>query len=218
VRSAVACAQLPVVLAGSCNASLGVLAGFDHSRCGAVWLDAHADFNSPDSTASGFFPGMSVAIITGHCYRDYWAQIGDNTPLGEESASVTSRPRPNKSASKAQASRLSNGTTDTQTGTSSPPSTTSRAAYATSTCTLTSTRSLSSSTPAIADEPVPGGLTLEQAETVIRGTADRFRIRAATLATHAPERDREERTLQVALSVIELLADYASNTDDGRDL
>ena len=59
MRSAVACAQLAVVLAGSCNASLGVLAGFDHSRCGAVWLDAHADFNSPDSTASGFFPGMS---------------------------------------------------------------------------------------------------------------------------------------------------------------
>jgi arginase len=59
VRGAVAAARLPIVLAGSCNACLGVLAGFEHSRCGAVWLDAHADFNTPDSTASGFFAGMS---------------------------------------------------------------------------------------------------------------------------------------------------------------
>jgi arginase family enzyme len=72
--------------------------------------------------------------------------------------------------------------------------------------------------PGIADEPVAGGLTLEQAETVIRATADRFRIRAAILATYAPERDREEKTLRVALSLIELLADYASNTQDRQDL
>ena len=31
---------------------------------------------------------MSVAIITGHCYRDYWAQIGDNTPLGEDTIAM----------------------------------------------------------------------------------------------------------------------------------
>jgi arginase family enzyme len=66
--------------------------------------------------------------------------------------------------------------------------------------------------PGIADQPIPGGLTLEQAETLVRATADRFRIRAATLATYAPERDRDEGTLRLALSLIELLADYASET------
>ena len=30
---------------------------------------------------------MSLAVITGHCYRSYWAQIGDNTPV-LESATV----------------------------------------------------------------------------------------------------------------------------------
>ena len=87
VRS-VADARLPVVLAGSCNTCLGVLAGFEHARCGAVWLDAHADFNTPDSTSSGFFAGMSAAVITGHCYPDYWAQIGDNTPLAEKAMAM----------------------------------------------------------------------------------------------------------------------------------
>jgi arginase len=72
---------LPVVLAGSCNSCLGVLAGFDHSHCGAVWLDAHADFNTPASSRSGFFPGMSLANATGRCYADYWGQA----PLPEDS-------------------------------------------------------------------------------------------------------------------------------------
>src|SRR5919109_5423690 len=74
---------LPLVLTGSCNSCIGVLAGFDHSDCGAVWIDAHADFNTPESSASGFFPGMSLAVVTGHCYRNYWGQIGDNSPLDE---------------------------------------------------------------------------------------------------------------------------------------
>src|SRR5690349_25160240 len=37
--------------------------------------------------------------------------------------------------------------------------------------------------PGIVDEPVPGGLSEEQAEAVIHGAGDRFRLRAATLAT-----------------------------------
>ena len=31
------------------------------------------------------FAGMSMAVLTGHCYRNYWAQIGDGTPIAEES-------------------------------------------------------------------------------------------------------------------------------------
>src|SRR5919109_1580231 len=79
---------LPLVLTGSCNSCIGVLAGFDHSDCGAVWIDAHADFNTPESSASGFFPGMSLAVVTGHCYRNYWRQTGDNTPLEEEAVAL----------------------------------------------------------------------------------------------------------------------------------
>src|SRR5919201_5129695 len=34
VAKAIEARQLPIVLAGSCNTSLGVLAGFDHRSCG----------------------------------------------------------------------------------------------------------------------------------------------------------------------------------------
>ena len=84
VRTSLSAGRFPLVLAGSCVASHGVLGGFEHADCGAVWIDAHADFNTPETSASGFFPGMSLAVLTGHCYRDYWAQIGDRTPLAQD--------------------------------------------------------------------------------------------------------------------------------------
>ena len=79
---------LPIVLTGSCNTCMGVLAGFEHSRCGAVWIDAHADFNTQETAVSGFFPGMSLAIVTGHCYRNCWAQFGDSMPLPEQGVAM----------------------------------------------------------------------------------------------------------------------------------
>jgi arginase family enzyme len=63
--------------------------------------------------------------------------------------------------------------------------------------------------PGVVDQPVPGGLSLADAEQIVRGTAERFRIRAATLATYTPERDASDKTLLVGLRLIELLADYA---------
>lgn len=83
VRQAVAAGQLPVVLAGSCGVSMGILSGFDHARCGVVWVDAHGDFNTPESTITGFFAGMSLAVITGHCYKRFWAQMGNSAPISE---------------------------------------------------------------------------------------------------------------------------------------
>ena len=221
VRSAVTSGQLPVVLAGSCNASLGVLAGFEHARCGAVWLDAHADFNTPDSTASGFFDGMSAAIISGHCYRDYWAQIGDSTPLAEDTIPMFGV---RDLSPEAERARLKHSAIQVVEWRNGHPD---RDIVATLDDLAFRAREIylhvdfdafaPELAPGIADQPVAGGLTLEQAVTIIRATGDRFRIRAATLATYAPERDRDETTLRVALSLIELLADYASNIQDRRN-
>jgi arginase family enzyme len=164
---------------------------------------------------------MSVAIISGHCYPSYWAQIGESTPLAEQTIAMfgvrdlsppAERERLHRSAiavvewQDGQPDRDILGTLD------------DLARRVGDVYLHVDLDALAPElAPGIADEPVPGGLTLEQAATVIRATADRFRIRAATLATYAPQRDREERTLRVALSVIELLADYASNTQDRRD-
>ena len=54
VRQAIAANQFPLVLAGGCDVSKGILSGFDHGQCGVVWFDAHGDFNTPETTISGY--------------------------------------------------------------------------------------------------------------------------------------------------------------------
>lgn len=58
-----------LVLAGDDTASIGVVAGvqaaFEDKRLGLVWIDAHADFNTPETSFSGILAGMPVAILAG---------------------------------------------------------------------------------------------------------------------------------------------------------
>lgn len=83
VREARASGALPVILAGNCISSLGTLAGLGAPAPAVVWLDAHADFNTPETTRSGFLDGMSLAIATGRCWTALastlpgWAPIPD---------------------------------------------------------------------------------------------------------------------------------------------
>jgi arginase len=216
VRAALAAAQFPLVLAGSCVTSQGVLAGFDHADCGAVWLDAHADFNTPETTASGFFAGMSMAVITGHCYANYWAQIGGNTPLAEGAVAMFGIRDLSPQGERERLDRSAIQVVEWRDG---KPQVELLAA-------LDRVRQhveeiylhvdfdafAPEVAPGIVDEPVPGGLSLGDAETIIRGAAERFRIRAATLATFTPDLDVDQKTLRVGLRLIELLADYASST------
>lgn len=68
VRMATRQRRFPIVLAGNCLASLGVVAGYPPGRTGLVWLDAHADLQTPETTASGFLDGMALATILGLCW------------------------------------------------------------------------------------------------------------------------------------------------------
>ncbi len=43
------------------------LAGTKPLRIGLVWIDAHADFNTPETTLSGMLGGMPVAVAAGMC-------------------------------------------------------------------------------------------------------------------------------------------------------
>jgi arginase len=68
VRAARARGALPLVLSGNCNSALGTLAGLDPGT-GVVWFDAHGDFNTPETSPSGYFDGMALAVATGRCWR-----------------------------------------------------------------------------------------------------------------------------------------------------
>jgi arginase len=76
VGAAVESGRLPIVLAGNCNTAVGTIAGLGAQSTGVAWFDAHADFNTPETTASGFLDGTAVAIMTGRC----WTQLAATVP------------------------------------------------------------------------------------------------------------------------------------------
>lgn len=63
----VAVRERPRVQAGDCLASLGVAAGLQRAgiESSVVWLDAHGDFNTWETTPSGFLGGMPLAMLAG---------------------------------------------------------------------------------------------------------------------------------------------------------
>jgi arginase len=65
---------VPVGLLANCSAIMGMLGGLQRSgptarplRVGLVFIDAHADFNTPETTLSGMLGGMPVAVSAGMC-------------------------------------------------------------------------------------------------------------------------------------------------------
>jgi len=90
VRDAVATAlendELPILMGGDHSLAVGSIAAVArHCRKAAIplsvlWLDAHADFNVPESSPSGNLHGMPVAVVTGHGPAELIA-LGDERPM-----------------------------------------------------------------------------------------------------------------------------------------
>jgi arginase len=72
VETALEEGALPVILGGDHSIAIGSVAGLAsfhrkrHERIGIIWLDAHADTNTPDTTPSGNIHGMPLAVLLGH--------------------------------------------------------------------------------------------------------------------------------------------------------
>lgn len=69
VRSSRRADRLSVVLSGSCGGAIGAASGMTGTTRGAVWLDRHGDFNTPETTRSGLLDGMTLSSLTGRCWR-----------------------------------------------------------------------------------------------------------------------------------------------------
>ncbi len=67
VATTVAEERLPLVLGGDHSLALGSVMGAARGRkLGLIWLDAHSDFNTHETTPSGNIHGMPLAAICGH--------------------------------------------------------------------------------------------------------------------------------------------------------
>ena len=75
--------SFPIVLAGNCNAEVGVAAGMNGSGQAyeLIWFDAHSDLDSPDEATSGYFDGMGVSMLTGESWRALMATVPGYKPV-----------------------------------------------------------------------------------------------------------------------------------------
>lgn len=209
VRDSVNNGYFPLVLSGDCNACLGTIAGLD-SSVGIVWFDAHGDFNTPETTITGYFDGMPLAIATGRCYEDMRIKIGFD-PIPESHVSLLGAhdldPKEKTELEKSEinvitASELNNETL------------------------IKSIRNLQSKVrdvylhldiDVIDQKEAPGvdyrcqnGLFAEEVKSAIQTISKYLRIKAALIATYNPDRDEDNKTLEICLTLLNTIADAAS--------
>ena len=67
VADIVKAGNIPVVLGGDHSMGMGTIAGLDRAgkRAGVIWIDAHGDINTPETTPSGNVHGMPFAVALG---------------------------------------------------------------------------------------------------------------------------------------------------------
>jgi arginase len=82
VALVVADVSFPLILGGDHSLSIGSIGGLARGRrIGVIWIDAHGDFNTPETTPSGIIHGMTVAALTGRGHPRLASLVGGGPVL-----------------------------------------------------------------------------------------------------------------------------------------
>jgi arginase len=188
-------ARLAIVLAGNCNSCLGTLSALDDP--GVVWFDAHGDFNTPETSISGAFEGMSLAVATGHCHRELMRR-----PVAEENVVLVAT----RSLDPLEEVRIRNSKVELAT-LDALPSALRRLEPRVKTIYLH--LDLDVLDPAVSpgvNFSEPGGISPDQLYTAVKEVMATGKLAAAAIANFNPDRDRESRTLKIAQRLVAILS------------
>jgi arginase len=86
VKAAIEAECFPFIIGGDCSMLMGIIQGLRslNAELGMVYMDAHGDFNTPETTPSGIIGGMDVAIVAGRGPKKLAAMFGHSPLLPEE--------------------------------------------------------------------------------------------------------------------------------------
>jgi arginase len=216
VHEVVATDDRPVVLAGSCDVAPAVFAGLGDGDAGVVWIDAHADFNTPESSASGFWPGMTLAILVGDCGAEVWSALRARPVQSHRVGLFGVRSlSPPEEARRLERSAIR--AVGWQDGLPEGDVCSALDDLADGVERVYVHLDLDALDPTIGsgvvDPPVAGGLSEVQLHALTDALRERFTVIAATIATYTPAND-EGPTLPAAVTAIRHLID-ARATGDG---
>ncbi|MFI5894559.1 arginase family protein [Actinoplanes sp. NPDC051513] len=211
--AAQAAGQVPMLLSGNCNATLGVLAGLSTSvrRLGLVWFDAHGDFNTPETDPGGFLDGQGVAMITGRCWRAATSTGPGFRPLADEQVLLV--------GTRSLDAREAEALRDSGIVALRPVQARDGSSVAAAVASLAERADrvhvhidLDVYDPSIAPAnsyAAPDGLLADEVHAVLRRVAGRMPITSATLSAWDPTCDNDGRMRGVALDLLYVLADLA---------
>ena len=80
--------KTPVVFANDCTSCLGMVKGLEAKSPAILWYDSHGDFNTPETTPSGFLGGMPLAALVGRGNQHLMRGLG-LSPIAEADVIVT---------------------------------------------------------------------------------------------------------------------------------
>ncbi|MCJ7667317.1 MAG: arginase family protein [Anaerolineae bacterium] len=221
VRRALGRGGFPLVLAGDCNASLGTLAGMETRPVGVIWLDAHGDFNTPETSTSGFLDGMVLAMVMGLCHRAIWTSLGGLPIRGWQIVHIGGRAfdEGEKERLMSDGVRVVTASQLKQVG----PTTSLRPLLS---ALRAQVRDIYLHVDLDVLDPVegrankyaaPDGLSLRDLGCVIRLVAEAFEIKAAALTAYDPACDGEGRALDSGIRVIHTLVDTVAQKSYERE-
>ncbi|MHA2224523.1 MAG: arginase family protein [Candidatus Hodarchaeales archaeon] len=210
--------HFPLILGGNCNTALGTLAAFDDTQVGVIWFDAHGDFNTPETTPSGFFDGMPLAIVTGQCYNDFWEKIGKNHPVQEShTLHVGVRDldlKERESLERTEVSVIS--ANDFKSGELTkvflPKLNELRSQIQNVYLHIDIDVIDPQEAPGV-DYKSPNGLTSTDVAKAILMISKKFRVIAAALTAYNPSHDENNKTLNVGLNLVYKIADIAAKSN-----
>lgn len=213
--------HFPLVLAGNCNSCLGTLAGLEladpafESDPGIVWFDAHGDSNTPETTPTGFFDGMPLAIATGGCWTELSAQLSGFSPVSEANALLVGV----RDLDTQEAERLTQSDVTLLTASCvSPAETDDEPVLASPLAALEDQMRgvyvhidldvLDASIAPANDLAPPGGLSVDRLEDMLQTVTERFEVRAAALTAYDPACDPDDHALEAGLQLITTLGEH----------
>lgn len=84
VRRARADGELAVVLAGNDHTAAGTVAGLAEADLAVLWIDAHPDAHTADTTRSGYFDGSTLARLLGRSHRQLTQALDGFAPVSPD--------------------------------------------------------------------------------------------------------------------------------------
>jgi arginase len=203
-------AERVAVLGGECSETVGAMAGLAEAlggKPGMLWMDAHGDFNTPETSPSGYIGGMCLAAACGMA-PDLSAGIGQAAPplAGERLVHVGSRALdpPEVAAFSASPAKLYTAQQVRKSGVAEVAEEAARHLDNRAdwiACHLDVDVMDPEFLPSV-NYPTPGGLTPDEVSTVIRAAMKTGKLRVLEVAAYNPSTDQRRAS---AAAVVRLL-------------